>query len=252
VIENDYICSPSQNSKLGHQLYAVASKKGKGSLEFTTARECDLEGIRLAEEKFAELITDWEALDLISHAPTPTNPQYSMIRNYGIVEWNQCFNPRQLLTLVTYVEIINEAKALLQAEYELEKVEAIATYLALVLDRCVDMNSRLSGWKSSVGVIDRASAQHALNLMWNYGETNSSPYLWEWCNETVGKQYKNLCSIIGTKPHSKGLPGIEQYNPKTIQINSVSADSLYHIPDKIRLTMAQFLMLIFPIFSMSG
>jgi len=232
VIENDYICSPSQNSKLGHQLYAVASKKGKGSLEFTTARECDLEGIRLAEEKFAELITDWEALDLISHAPTPTNPQYSMIRNYGIVEWNQCFNPRQLLTLVTYVEIINEAKALLQAEYELEKVEAIATYLALVLDRCVDMNSRLSGWKSSVGVIDRASAQHALNLMWNYGETNSSPYLWEWCNETVGKQYKNLCSIIGTKPHSKGLPGIEQYNPKTIQINSVSADSLYHIPDK--------------------
>jgi hypothetical protein len=41
----------------------------------------------------------------------------------------KCLTPASLLTLVTYVEIINEAKALLQAEYELEKVEAIATYL---------------------------------------------------------------------------------------------------------------------------
>jgi adenine-specific DNA methylase len=50
--------------------------------------------------------------------------------------WKDMFNPRQLLTLVTYVEILNDAKAKLQIEYEPEKVEAIATYLALVLDRC--------------------------------------------------------------------------------------------------------------------
>jgi putative DNA methylase len=45
---------------------------------------------------------------------------------------------------VTYLEIINEAKTNLQLEYEPEKVEAICTYLALVIDRCVDTNGRLS------------------------------------------------------------------------------------------------------------
>ena len=47
--------------------------------------------------------------------------------DYGLLKYEDLFNPRQLLTLVTYVEIINEAKALLKAEYEPEKVEAIAT-----------------------------------------------------------------------------------------------------------------------------
>ncbi|MEG4839204.1 DUF1156 domain-containing protein [Microcoleus sp. B9-D4] len=231
VIENDYICSPSQDSKLGHQIYAVAYKKGKGSLEFTTPRECDLEGVRLAEKKIAELITDWEALDLISHAPTPTNPQYSMIRNYGIVEWNQCFNSRQLLTILTYVEIINEAKVLLQAEYQLEKVEAIATYLALVLDRCADANCRLVIFNAARACIQKASTQHALNLMWNYPEVNGANELWKACQEEGARDYTPLCKLFGTKPHSTGLPGIEKYDPKTIQINSASADSLYHIPD---------------------
>ncbi|MEG5136315.1 MULTISPECIES: DUF1156 domain-containing protein [unclassified Microcoleus] len=230
VIENDYICSPSQSSKLGHQIYAVAYKKGKGSLEFTTPRECDLEGVRLAEKKFAELISDWEALDLISHAPTPTNPQYSMIRNYGIVEWNQCFNPRQLLTLVTYVEIINEAKVLLQAEYELQKVEAIITYLVLILDRCADKNSRLSRINPALGTTEEASSQHALNLMWNYPEPCGRSYLWSSCSYG-SNNYLKLCQLFGTKPHSTGLPGIEQHDPKTIQIDAASADSLYHIPD---------------------
>ncbi|MBS9391452.1 MAG: DUF1156 domain-containing protein [Dolichospermum sp. WA123] len=231
VIENEYICSPSQESKLGHQIYAISYKRGKGNLELITPRGCDLEGVRLAELKISEKLSEWESLNLIPHEQTPINPQYSMIRNYGILEWNQCFNSRQLLTLITYVEIINEAKSLIQAEYKWEKSQAIVTYLALVLDRCVDINSRLSGWDSSVAVLRRSSAQHALNLLWNYGETSGNPYLWIWCNETVSEEYVKLCHLFGTKTHSTGIPGIEEYNSKAIQINAASTDNLTHIPD---------------------
>jgi adenine-specific DNA methylase len=142
-----------------------------------------------------------------------------------------CFHSRQLLTVVTYVEIINEAKALLQAEYELEKVEAIATYLALVLDRCADANCRLVIYNAARACIQKASTQHALNLMWNYPEVNGATELWSACQEESARDYTPLCTLFGTKPHSTGLPGIEQYDPKTIQINAASADSLYHIPD---------------------
>ncbi|MDH6069172.1 DUF1156 domain-containing protein [Chrysosporum ovalisporum APH033B] len=231
VIENEYISSPSQESKLGHQIYAVAHKKGKGSLEFITPREFDLEGIKLAEVKISEKLDEWESLNLISHEPTPINPQYSMIRNYGIVEWMQCFNPRQLLTLVTYVEIINEAKALIQHEQEWEKAQAISTYLALVLDRCVDANCRMVIYNASRACIQKGSTQHALNLMWNYPEVNGAIELWQACQEEAARDYKNLCALLGAKTSSTTIPGLQQQDPKLIQIDSASADNLTHIPD---------------------
>lgn len=40
-----------------------------------------------------------------------------------------------------------------------------------------------------------------------------------------------MCNYFDIKPHSIGLPGIEHYDPKSIQIEAASADSLFHIPD---------------------
>jgi adenine-specific DNA methylase len=51
VIDNAYIASPSQTSKLDHQIYAVAYKKGKGGLEFRTPTSLDLEGYQKARLK---------------------------------------------------------------------------------------------------------------------------------------------------------------------------------------------------------
>ena len=67
--------------------------------------------------------------------------------------------------------------------------------------------------------------------MWNYPETSGKGDLWRLCADVFASDYDTLCTYFGTKPHSTGLPGIEQYDPKTIQINVASADSLYHIPD---------------------
>jgi adenine-specific DNA methylase len=150
----------------------------------------------------------------------------------GIDRWDKVFNQRQLLTLVTYAEIINEAKALIQAEFEWEKAEAIATYLALVLDRCVDKNCRLSHLNTAKGSVEGAMGQHSLNLMWNYPEVGLYGLLWGYQAECTVSDYLKLCALFGTQPSATGIPGIEQWEPKSIQIDAASADSLYHIPDK--------------------
>ena len=134
IIENEYICSPSKETKLGQQFYAVAYRNRKGELEFSIPRDIDFEGINSAHQKVTEVFQEWEAVGLVSHEPTPLNPQYSMIRNYGITEWFKCFNDRQLLTLITYVQAINEAKLEIQAIYGQEKAEAIVTYITFRLD----------------------------------------------------------------------------------------------------------------------
>ncbi|MEP6489681.1 DUF1156 domain-containing protein [Microcoleus vaginatus GB2-A3] len=231
VIEDDVIKSQSRSGLLGHQLYAVAYKQGKGSLEFRIPIDLDLDDVIKAELYINENLTDLQVSGVLPDVDVALGEKTNELIRYGINQWLQLFNPRQLLTLVTYVQIINEAKALLQAEYELEKVEAIATYLALVLDRCVDRNCRLGRWHPSRAIFEAGSSQHALNLMWNYPEVNGSHILWHDSQADVADIYKDLCHLFGTKPHSTGLPGIEKYDPKTIQINSASADSLYHIPD---------------------
>ena len=232
VIEDDVIKSQAQSGKFGHQLYAVAYKQGKGSLEFRIPIDLDLDGVIKAELYINENLTDLQASGVLPDVDVTHGQETERLFGIGIDKWSKFFNPRQLLTLVTYVEIINEAKALLQAEYEPEKVEAIATYLALVLDRCVDRNCRLGRWHPSRAIFEAGSAQHALNLMWNYPEINGAKILWHDSQADVADIYQDLCHLFGTKPHSTGLPGIEQYDPKTIQINAASADSLYDIPDK--------------------
>lgn len=228
VIEDEIIKAQARLGLLDHQLYAVAYKKGKGSLEFRISEKIDLQAWELSKHFLKDNSEELQIKNLI--------PVEYIINAHGQIlnycqQWFQLFNPRQLLTLVTYIEIINEAKTLLKTEYELEKVEAIATYLAVVLDRCVDLNSRLSVWNTGTGTTIKASITHSLNLNWNYPEFQGYEKLWKQMS-AFAEDYKSLCIYLGTKPHSIGLPGIEQYDPKTIQINSASADSLYHIPDK--------------------
>lgn len=263
VIDDDIIKSQAQAKGLGHQLYAVAYKKGKGSLEFRNIQEIDINGINKSQNY---LTTQFEYFKISGFLPdTEVTPGQETDRLFGIGidNWSKFFNSRQLLTLVTYVEIINEAKILIQQEFEKEKQEkftklesgsqieleqkaiaeselekfyqakseAISTYLAFVFDRCLDHNSRLSGWHSSRAAVDRASKTHALNLTWNYPEINGAGELWFWCADAFASDYKSLCALFGTKPGSIGIPGIEIHDYKSIQINSQSADNLIHIPD---------------------
>lgn len=229
TLEQEYLINYAQVTGFGHQLYAVAYKQGYSSVQFKIPDKNDLQGYSKALEKYNEMFLNPQIQGLIPEEACSDNPQYMMAYRYGLTIWHKYFNPRQLLTLVTYVQIINEAKELMQAEYKWEKIEAITTYLSLVLDRCVDKNCKLAHWQSSVGVPQAASAQHSLNLMWNYPEVCGTNRLYQWCAETAADDYSKLCNYFGTKPHSTGLQDIEQYNQKSIQINSASADSLYHI-----------------------
>jgi adenine-specific DNA methylase len=105
-------------------------------------------------------------------------------------------------------------------------------YAVAFKHRCIDYNSRLSGWNSGRGGGDRASKVHALNLNWNHPEYNGAGLLWSFCAESVSREYIQLCSLIGSKASSNSIPDIEKIGEKFIRIDAVSADSLFHISDK--------------------
>jgi adenine-specific DNA methylase len=230
VIEDGVIKSQARSGKLGHQMYAVAFKKGKGSLEFRLPQNVDFDGVGKTDYYLNSSFEEFQLSGLLPEIEINSGEKTDELIRYGINQWSKLFNPRQLLTLVTYVEIINDVKLQLQAEYEPDKVEAIATYLSLVLDRCVDLNCRLSVWNVGTATTIKSSVTHSLNLNWSYPEFQGYEKLWNQMAK-FANNYQELCDYIGTKPQSRSLPNIETYNPTTIQIDSASADTLYHIPN---------------------
>ena len=233
VIEDDVIKSQAKSSGLGHQLYAVAYKEGKGGLQFRIPTNLDIEGVAKAEAYLKEKLESFEVSNIVPDVEVTHGHETERLFSIGIDKWHKFFNPRQLLTLVTYVEIINEAKSKLEFECEPERVKAIATYLALVLDRCADTNCRLSLWDSSRAGFKRASTQHSLNLMWNYPETNGQGDLWRLCADVFASDYTKLCNLFGTNFDRNQIPGFVRAFRETPlpDINASSADNLFHISD---------------------
>ncbi len=234
IIEDSIIKNQAKNFGLGHQLYAVAFKKGQGNLEFRIAQIDDLTGFELAKKKLEEIENSNKSY-LIPDIHIPySNRVYERdcVDQLGLINWKLFFNPRQLLTLVTYVDIINEAKEKIRVELGEEKLRAIATYLTMVLDRCVDKNNRLAHVNVTGPKVESASGTHALNLMWNYPETNGSERLWEYQAKSASDDYTKLCSLLNTKINSSSFQELESHTEKASQIDLASADSLVHLEDR--------------------
>jgi adenine-specific DNA methylase/very-short-patch-repair endonuclease len=222
IIETESIYKAAEQKIMGHQLYSVAFKTPGGSLQFRIPNETDLEAVQEADNKISHKLRNLDTSIPVEEIPEGFKTDQNYIRVYSGGYWSGIFNSRQLLTLVAYVEIINEAKLKLQQEQEPEKVEAIMTYLTLVLDRCVDHNSRLSGWHSSRASVDRASKTHALNLTWNYPEIAGTGELWHWCADAFVSDYANLCNLIG---RDRSNLFNSDLNPLIAQSQSPSDDS---------------------------
>ncbi|MBD1871887.1 DUF1156 domain-containing protein [Nodosilinea sp. FACHB-131] len=231
VLEDDVIKKQARQSGLNHQAYAVAFRRLKGSLDFRIPNETDLQSIDKAQKHLQIHQSKWEA-EILPAQEIPSNTHRGPdMYLYGIHHWRDLFNPRQLLTLVTYASAIRDLKSKLYNQYEADIVEAIATYLALVFDRCADTNCRMSLWDSSRAGFKRASTQHSLNLAWNYPETAGTGLLWRLCADVFASDYHSLCSYCGIESNSIGLLSGESHDPKSIHISSASADNLIHLPD---------------------
>ncbi len=105
------IAAYSSVNNFGHQLYAVAYKEGSSSLDFRLPEQIDLDGLEKAQLALKQKYADLTIANLIPSEPTSTGLHDSP-RNYeyGLRRYEDCFNARQLLTLVTYVEIYQRGK----------------------------------------------------------------------------------------------------------------------------------------------
>lgn len=100
-------------------------------------------------------------------------------RSYGFERFCDYFTPRQLLTLVTFTDLVQEARArVFQDAKHLDTPEreeyaaALALYLALAVDRLVDRHSTLCSWDATRDSIRNTFAQQGISIAWDFVEAN--------------------------------------------------------------------------------
>ena len=92
---------------------------------------------------------------------------------YGLRRFRDLFTPRQLLTLCTLAAGVGDVYQEMRADaMPDDRAAAIATCLALILDRTVDRSSSLCRWDLKNESLINTFGQQALPMVWDFAETN--------------------------------------------------------------------------------
>ena len=164
--------SNGKEGKIGARLMAVVADHG--------GRRIYLSPDTVQEDAAASCSPEWEPEgELFEQALGFRVPAY------GIRRWAQLFTQRQLLTLTTLSDLVREAgdRAASDASAHIGAGlggrvdaraygDAVATYLALIVDRLVFYGSTLCGWLAKDNAMAQSMPQQALPMSWDFAEGN--------------------------------------------------------------------------------
>lgn len=139
---------------------------------------------------------------------------------WGIRSWDDLFNPRQLLALVTFGKWIREAIKRIAEETDPEYAKAVGTYLAFAMDKLANWLSSLSRWEVVWEMPKEALTGHRLAMVFDYAEGNP-------LTSEVGSWEKALGYI--NRVFRKGVL-VNNKEGKTCQIGTTLCDSTTDLP----------------------
>ncbi|MYC71569.1 MAG: DUF1156 domain-containing protein [Gemmatimonadetes bacterium] len=125
--------------------------------------------------------------------PTPDGREYRegspywgvlLVVMHGYTRWEHLFNTRQLLCLVSMLDIFRLTEAQLIARYGEEYGCAIMSYMALILNKTVEKYCRLSPWWSGNEMISHCFTSQSLKPTADYAEATPH-YAWQQSTKSV-------------------------------------------------------------------
>ncbi|MGB9884022.1 MAG: DUF1156 domain-containing protein [Methanomassiliicoccales archaeon] len=199
----------ARNGEIGHQLYAVCTKRNIGAKRaiwhYRLPNDAELEAIKRAEQRLIEKLEHYKNENLFPDEVVPDGYVTRQPKNFGLDSWYKFYNPRQLLTHLTYLEKFLEAKERLFAgkergSEEWEFAAAVATYGAMVFDTCINYDCLLTRWAPDRTVIKGSMDIQAFPFRWSYAEWDHSQMLWPWALSKVLDALNEMVSLLPENP----------------------------------------------------
>ncbi len=166
-----------REGEAGQRMVAVVlhhpDQQGK---TYRLATEKDMEVFREAEryleQKRDELWEKW-GFDPVPDEEIPLMSGTFNVPLYGVNTWGDLFNPRQKLALITFADKVRQAHGKMLAEgYEEEYARAVATYLALGLDKLLFFVNGFAAWQINSEATSPIMVRQAIGMIWDYIEIN--------------------------------------------------------------------------------
>lgn len=139
-------------------------------------------------------------IEIVETIPNVDRPREKMPVKYtqalpsctwDLSEWGQMFTPRQLLTMQTFVEKLQEIKKEIRGEQKefSEYAKALITYLSIWVDRIAIANTSYGVWHTKGEKLERPMGRQAIPMVFDFPESNS------FC-ESTGSARNQLSWII--------------------------------------------------------
>ncbi|MFZ2070416.1 MAG: DUF1156 domain-containing protein [Halobacteriota archaeon] len=213
-----------RDGKTGQRLIAVVISHPKmHGKRYRLATDKDLETFldaeKYLEKKRQELFDKW-GFDPVPDEEFPndvrmiTEPLGSA-QNYGFRTWGDLFNSRQKLVIISFVNKVREVYGkIIDEGYSKEYAKVVVSYLALVISRTADFETKLCRWHPQWEFIPNTFGRQVLSMSWDYAELNLFSPILTGTFESMSRQ------IIRPIEH---LSRIHQYQIPTItQASAIS------------------------------
>jgi len=176
AIPVEYVKSEGIAGRMGSHLMAVVAEGATGR----TFCEATDEDYRAA---------DCPRPDNFPSGSITENSRYMLPPPYGMDEWWKLFRSRQLTALTTFSDLLLEVASKVQQDAKAADLaddgvrlrvggsnaaayaDAIVTYLAFVVDKCVDYWSTIAIWAPQ-GFVAHTFGRQAIPMTWDYAESN--------------------------------------------------------------------------------
>ena len=227
-----YIAAQAQADWLEHRMYCVIVKnqwrKADGKGRWVNIRRPKDQGhipnryFRLARPEddnsahinalLAANKARWEADNIFPNELVPgVGDKIVTLHQYGMSGWKDIFSPRQQLVHGYCVQAFRELVDADRDSGELTELRQAAwCYVALALDKLINVNNFLGRWHSNRGVVAGIFDSHDFGMKWSYAEmgiTDPPGMGLQWSLDDVGDCIDKLTEMSGYHKPEKGDNG---------------------------------------------
>jgi len=173
VADSDYVKAEGCGKRMSEQMMAIAcTRPGKQGKIYFSANDYpdivpDNENIR----KQIDILCKRTGLTVPNESVPNLDSFTCKTHLYGLNTWGELFTSRQMLCLFTFAAAVREAEdKILGKNCNAEQMKAIASILALALDKVADLNCTLTQWKPDAELCVHAFSRQALPMVWDFAE----------------------------------------------------------------------------------
>jgi putative DNA methylase len=172
----DYVRAEGKAGRMGAQLMAIVAE-GQGGRAYLPPNEEH-------EKIVASVKPEWKPeTELVGKAAVS-------VPLYGMTKYADLFSLRQLLALTTFSDLVREAREKILSDAMASEIpddslplceggkgatayaDAVATYLAIAVDRLSDRNSTICSWDTGRDSTRNTFARQAIPMTWDFAEVN--------------------------------------------------------------------------------